>query len=138
MRDGVLGSRADVQPSVLGCAESSGPVGGLGSRPTGPAGRPKTPRERMYLEAVAALYRDAGAGSKSDRDEAFKEAMRAVYEQYPDDETKLFYGLSILGTIREGTPGFAEAGGGRQAVRRGVRSKAGASRGLALLDSRLR
>ena len=72
---------------------------------------PKTPRERMYLEAVAALYRDAGAGSKSDRDEAFKEAMRAVYEQYPDDETKLFYGLSILGTIREGTPGFA-----RQAV----------------------
>ena len=72
---------------------------------------PKTPRERMYLEAVAALYRDAGAGSKSDRDEAFKDAMRAVYEQYPDDETKLFYGLSILGTIREGTPGFA-----RQAV----------------------
>ena len=37
--------------------------------------------------------------------------MRAVYEQYPDDETKLFYGLSILGTIKEGTPGFE-----RQAV----------------------
>jgi tetratricopeptide (TPR) repeat protein len=72
---------------------------------------PKTPRERMYLEAVAALYRGAGAGSKSERDEAFKEAMRAVYEQHPDDETKLFYGLSILGTIKEGTPGFE-----RQAV----------------------
>jgi tetratricopeptide (TPR) repeat protein len=67
---------------------------------------PKTPRERLYLDAVAALYRDAGAGPKAARDEAFKEAMRAICEQYPDDETKLFYGLSILGTIREGTRGF--------------------------------
>ena len=32
--------------------------------------------------------------------------MKAVYEEYPDDESKLFYGLAILGTIREGTPGF--------------------------------
>src|SRR5260370_30439725 len=37
--------------------------------------------------------------------------MKAVYEKYPDDEVKLFYGLSILGTIKEGTPGFE-----RQAV----------------------
>ena len=66
----------------------------------------KTPREKMYLDAVAALYKDAGAGSKSERDEAYKNAMKAVYEKYPDDEVKLFYGLSILGTIKEGTPGF--------------------------------
>jgi hypothetical protein len=66
----------------------------------------KTLREKMYLDAVAALYKNAGAGSKSERDEAYKEAMRAVYEKYPDDETKLFYGLSILGTIEEGTKGF--------------------------------
>ena len=72
---------------------------------------PKTPREEMYLDAVAALYKDAGAGSKSERDEAYKNAMKAVYEKYPDDEIKLFYGLSILGTIKEGTPGFE-----RQAV----------------------
>jgi tetratricopeptide (TPR) repeat protein len=65
----------------------------------------------MYLDAVAALYKDAGAGSKSERDEAYKNAMKAVYEKYPDDEVKLFYGLSILGTIKEGTPGFE-----RQAV----------------------
>jgi tetratricopeptide (TPR) repeat protein len=71
----------------------------------------KTPREEMYLGAVAALYKDAGAGSKSERDEAYKNAMKAVYEKYPDDEVKLFYGLSILGTIKEGTPGFE-----RQAV----------------------
>jgi len=71
----------------------------------------KTPREEMYLGAVAALYKDVGAGSKSERDEAYKNAMKAVYEKYPDDEVKLFYGLSILGTIKEGTPGFE-----RQAV----------------------
>jgi tetratricopeptide (TPR) repeat protein len=71
----------------------------------------KTPRDEMYLDAVAALYKDAGAGSKSERDEAYKNAMKAVYEKYPDDEVKLFYGLSILGTIKEGTPGFE-----RQAV----------------------
>ena len=66
----------------------------------------KTVREKLYLDAVAALYKDAGAGSKSERDEAYKDAMKAVYEKYPDDETKLFFGLSILGTIREGTKGF--------------------------------
>ena len=71
----------------------------------------KTPREEMYLDAVAALYKDAGAGSKSERDEAYKNAMKALCEKYPDDEIKLFYGLSILGTIKEGTPGFE-----RQAV----------------------
>jgi len=71
----------------------------------------KTPREEMYLGAVAALYKDVGAGSKSERDEAYKNAMKAVYEKYPDDEVEPFYGLSILGTVKEGTPGFE-----RQAV----------------------
>src|SRR5258706_12502895 len=37
----------------------------------------KTPRETMYLDAVAALYKDAGAGSKSERDEAYNNAMKA-------------------------------------------------------------
>ena len=68
-------------------------------------------REKMYLDAAAALYKDAGAAPKSERDQAYTNAMKAVYESYPDDETKLFYGLSILGTIKEGTPGFE-----RQAV----------------------
>jgi tetratricopeptide (TPR) repeat protein len=62
----------------------------------------KTPREKMYLDAVAALYKNAGTGLKSERDEAYRDAMKAVYVKFPDDETKLFYGLSILGTIKEG------------------------------------
>ncbi len=72
--------------------------------------RSQNDRERMYLAAVAALYKDAGAGTKQSRDEAYREQMAATHAKYPDDETSLFYGLSILGTIREGTKGFEMQG----------------------------
>src|SRR5215472_981134 len=65
-------------------------------------------REKLYLVAVAALYRDAGAGSKSARDKNYRDAMAAAYAKYPDDETALFYGLSILGAIPEGSHGFEQ------------------------------
>src|SRR5262249_31416267 len=67
-------------------------------------------REKLYLAAVAALYKDAGAGTKSARDDNYRDAMGAVYARYPDDETKLFYGLSILGAIPEGSTGFERQG----------------------------
>src|SRR6516162_9443230 len=67
-----------------------------------------SPREKLYLAAVAALYKDAGAGSKSARDQNYCDAMAAAYAQYPDDETALFYGLSILGAIPEGSHGFEQ------------------------------
>ena len=70
----------------------------------------KTAREKLYLDAAAELYKD-GTGPKSERDDAYRNVMKGVYEKYPDDESKLFYGLAILGTIKEGTPGFE-----RQAV----------------------
>jgi tetratricopeptide (TPR) repeat protein len=66
----------------------------------------QSPRGRMYLEAVAALYKDAGAGPKAARDEAYRDAMAAVVAKYPDEESKLFYGLAVLGTVKEGTKGF--------------------------------
>ena len=65
-------------------------------------------REKLYLAAVAGLYRDAGAGNKSTRDQSYRDAMAAAYALYPDDETALFYGLSILGAIPEGAQGFAQ------------------------------
>ena len=34
--------------------------------------------------------------------------MAAAHDKYPDDETKLFYGLSILGAIPEGFAGFQQ------------------------------
>jgi hypothetical protein len=64
----------------------------------------KSFREGMYIDAVAALYRDGGAGTKTDRDRAYMNAMASFYTEYPDDETKLFYALSILATIEEGSP----------------------------------
>jgi hypothetical protein len=67
-------------------------------------------REKLYLGAVAALYKDVGAGTKSARNESYRDAMAAVYAKYPDDETKLFYGLSLLGAIPEGTKGFERQG----------------------------
>ena len=67
-----------------------------------------SPREKLYLAAVAALYKDAGAGKKSTRDQNYRDAMAAVYAQYPDDETALFYGLSILGAVPEGSAGFQQ------------------------------
>jgi tetratricopeptide (TPR) repeat protein len=65
-------------------------------------------REKLYLAAVAALYKDAGAGEKSVRDRNYRDAMQRTYAQFPDDETALFYGLSILGAIPEGSKGFEE------------------------------
>src|SRR5215813_6479265 len=67
-------------------------------------------RERLYLDAAAVLYKDAGAGDKSTRDAQYRDAMAAVYAKYPDDETALFYGLSILGAIPEGSMGFEQQG----------------------------
>jgi hypothetical protein len=65
-------------------------------------------REKLYLAAVTVLFIDAGAGSKSTRDQNYRDAMAAAYAQYPDDETALFYGLSILGAIPEGVHGFEQ------------------------------
>jgi tetratricopeptide (TPR) repeat protein len=65
--------------------------------------RERSPREQMYLDATAALFRDGGAGEKSARDQAYVNAMAATHAKYPDDETKLFYALSILNTIEEGS-----------------------------------
>jgi len=65
-------------------------------------------REKLYLAAVAGLYRDAGAGNKSTRDQSYRDAMAAAYALSPDDETALFDGLSILGAIPEGAQGFAQ------------------------------
>jgi tetratricopeptide (TPR) repeat protein len=72
----------------------------------GLAAKKMSPREKLYVNAVAALFKDGGAGPKAARDEGYRDAMANTYGGFPDDETKLFYGLAILGTIREGTKGF--------------------------------
>jgi len=55
-----------------------------------------TPREDAYIAAIAAFY----SGSKLDEPErakAYSDAMKKVYESYPDDhEAAAFYALSLL------------------------------------------
>jgi tetratricopeptide (TPR) repeat protein len=63
-------------------------------------------REKQYLAAVSALYDASGGASKAARDRRYRDAMAAVHATYPDDETSLFYGLSILGAVEEGSTGF--------------------------------
>lgn len=59
-----------------------------------------TERERMFLEAVETLY---GEGDLYERNRAYRDAMRRMYERYPqDDEVAAFYALSILGTSEDG------------------------------------
>jgi len=72
----------------------------------GLAAKEMSPREMLYLNAAAGLFKEAGAGPKAGRDEGYRDAMATAYAQFPDDESKLFYGLAILGTINEGTKGF--------------------------------
>jgi uncharacterized protein (TIGR01244 family) len=62
-----------------------------------------SPREKMLLDAVAALYKDAWVGStKDERVAAYLAAMEATADKYPDDETRLFYGQILLSTMPEG------------------------------------
>src|SRR5271154_6178951 len=55
-----------------------------------------TPRESAYIAAIGAFY----SGSKVDHPErakAYSDAMKKVYESYPDDhEAATFYALSLL------------------------------------------
>ncbi len=79
-------------------------LGRLGPTPDARAKKAPTPREKMYLEAVEILYAD---GEKADRDRAYAEAMRALYERYPEDlDAASLYALALLGTC-EGKRDFA-------------------------------
>ena len=75
--------------------------------PTREERRAKAPseREKMYLDAVEALY--AEEGSKEERDHAYMRAMERLAREYlHDDEARTFYALSILGS-ENGSRDFA-------------------------------
>jgi len=70
--------------------------------PTADARRAKAPteREKDWLGAVEKLY---GPGDKLARDLAYADAMKRMFEKYPnDDEVKAFYSLALLGTSHNG------------------------------------
>jgi hypothetical protein len=56
----------------------------------------KTERERDYIAAIAAFYRDADKVPHRDRARAYEQAMETLAAKYPDDsEAKIFYALSL-------------------------------------------
>lgn len=60
----------------------------------------KTDREREYIAAVDAYYRDADRVAHPGRARAFETAMERVYRDNPKDrEAGIFYALAILGTV---------------------------------------
>jgi hypothetical protein len=56
-----------------------------------------TPREDGYLAAVTAFYADSRKLDHAARAQAYSDAMKKVYQTYPDDhEAAVFYALSLL------------------------------------------
>jgi tetratricopeptide (TPR) repeat protein len=56
-----------------------------------------TPREKGYIAAIAAFYSDSKKLNHEARAKAYSDAMKKVYESYPDDhEAAAFYALSLL------------------------------------------
>jgi tetratricopeptide (TPR) repeat protein len=60
------------------------------------AAGPKTEREKDYLAAIAAFYRDSDKLDHQTRAVAYEKAMEQVYLRYPEDrEAAVFYGLAL-------------------------------------------
>jgi tetratricopeptide (TPR) repeat protein len=58
---------------------------------------PATSREKAYIAAIAAFYSDSKKLDHQARAKAYSDAMKKVYETYPDDhEAAAFYALSLL------------------------------------------
>jgi hypothetical protein len=56
-----------------------------------------TPREHAYIAAILAFYSDSDKLDHAARAKAYSDAMKKVYEAYPDDhEAATFYALSLL------------------------------------------
>jgi hypothetical protein len=60
------------------------------------AANPKTPRERDYIAAMEAYYRDPEKGATAARVQAYEQAMEVVYLRYPEvSEAAIFYALAL-------------------------------------------
>ncbi|CAN5853484.1 hypothetical protein BH20PSE1_BH20PSE1_12500 [soil metagenome] len=65
-----------------------------------------TQRERAYIDAAKLLY---GEGDRQARDQAYAEAMKRIYREYPDDlEAAGFYSLALLGSVEPQEPGVLQ------------------------------
>lgn len=59
----------------------------------------KSPREQMYIDAVAELYTDFSTTDDLERAKRYEKAMERLAARYPDDpEAVIFYAVSLNGT----------------------------------------
>jgi hypothetical protein len=64
----------------------------------------KTQRERDYIDALAAFYRNYAAADHEKHSRAYAEGMQKVYQHYPQDhEAAVFYALSLLASSNDET-----------------------------------
>lgn len=67
-----------------------------------------TPREQDYLAAVTAFYSNSKNLKHEARAKAYSDAMKKVYESYPDDhEAASFYALSLIASEPDDDKDFA-------------------------------
>jgi hypothetical protein len=65
----------------------------------GKAAAAKTPRERDYIAAIEAFYRNSESAPHRERAIAYSKAMQQLSAHYPDDrEAAIFYALSLIAT----------------------------------------
>src|SRR5262249_3963246 len=56
----------------------------------------KTPREQDYIAAAEAFYQDADKREQGQRLRAYADALKQIYNKYPDDpEAEIFYGYAV-------------------------------------------
>ena len=76
--------------------------------PATPQVAPATPRERGYIAAIGAFYRDADRLDQRVRAQAYSDAMGSLANELPDDhEARIFYALSLLGSAPPNDTTFA-------------------------------
>jgi len=65
----------------------------------------RTPRERDYIEALAAFYRNPETRDHDERETAYAHAMEKLHQQYPEDsEAAVFYALALLASAPDNDP----------------------------------
>ncbi len=76
--------------------------------PRKPIDPEKTPHELAYINAICAFYTDFAKLDHAARAKAYSDAMKKVYESYPDDhEASAFYALSLLASEPHNDETFA-------------------------------
>jgi hypothetical protein len=69
---------------------------------------PTTPREKAYIAAIAAFYTKSQKLDYDARAKAYSDAMKRVYDSYPDDhEAAALYALSLLASEPKDDATFA-------------------------------